>query len=97
MAFQCEIYETHESFWYNFLFNDTSSVFFTFQALSSRWEKVLDPFYPFHFLESILKRENVRGFAAVTQALAYLPFFAKYLVDSENEWSLLQVSLCIGY
>lgn len=63
---------------------------YTSKALTSKWEKVLDPFYPFHFLKNILKRENAQSFASITQAFAYLPFFAKFLADSEEEWSSVQ-------
>ncbi|XP_045617671.2 centromere protein I isoform X1 [Procambarus clarkii] len=57
------------------------------KALTTKWEKVLSPFYPFHFLEDILVKENSCSFATITDALAYLPFSTKYLVESTGDWS----------
>nr|XP_053648248.1 uncharacterized protein LOC128699511 [Cherax quadricarinatus] len=56
------------------------------KALRTKWVRMLGPLYPFH-LQSALKRVNTCSYAAVTDALAYLPFFTKYLVDTEEAWS----------
>ncbi|XP_042241050.1 centromere protein I-like isoform X2 [Homarus americanus] len=60
---------------------------YTSKAFTPKWEKVLDQFYPFHNFRDVLKSNHVRSYAGVTQSLAYLPFFAKYLIDSDDVWS----------
>ncbi|XP_042877457.1 uncharacterized protein LOC122256675 isoform X2 [Penaeus japonicus] len=55
------------------------------KAFGSGWRKVLQQFYPFEALEDLMNKDSIRCSAAVYSALPYIPFYAKEVVEYEDE------------
>lgn len=56
-----------------------------FQFLTAAWEKDLDQFYSFKFLDGVRKRRNVNRALSITNALSYFPYYGMMMLDETDE------------
>ncbi|XP_037781891.1 uncharacterized protein LOC119578367 [Penaeus monodon] len=62
-----------------------SSALHSSKAFGSGWRKVLHQFYPFETLGDLMGTDSIRCSTAIFSALPYIPFYAKEVVEYEDE------------
>lgn len=62
-----------------------SCLYTHFQFLTAAWEKDLDQFYSFKFLDDVRRRSNANRALSVTNALSYFPYYGMMMLDESDE------------
>lgn len=62
-----------------------SLLYMNFQFLTAAWERDLDQFYSFKFLDDVRSRSNANRALSVTSALSYFPYYGMLMLDETDE------------